>query len=299
MRLARDSSSELRAMIDDDRPPVVSDAELVVLQVRDGRSRPIATLVNWANHPEALGSKNTEVTADYLAAFYRKIPTLGGGTAVFLNGAIGGMQSPLGAKFKDTATGSLAKDGTFEMAEAIGRRVAELAIDAANQGRKVDIDRIEYREKRVTLPVANPLFVMALKSGLFKTRKPPAAGDSFETLVGAARLSRKGKPVLEIACVPGELYPELSVGGVERYPEADFPDAPVEKAIKRDLMSAPYKMLFGLAGDETGYIIPKAEWDEKPPYLKGAAKRWYGEINSTGPEAAPLLIQALSELLAR
>ena len=71
--------------------------------------------------------------------------------------------------------------------------------------------------------------------------------------------------------MPGELYPELSVGGVERYAGADFPDAPVEPAVKQQ-MTAPFRMLFGLADDEVGYIIPKAEWDEKPPFLQNAAK---------------------------
>ncbi len=42
-------------------------------------------------------------------------------------------------------------------------------------------------------------------------------------------------------------------------------------------------MLIGLADDEIGYIIPKAEWDEKPPYLQNAPKAWYGEENSVGP----------------
>ena len=54
------------------------------------------TLINWANHPETLGSKNTLVTADYSGYLYREAERLLGGTAVFVNGAIGGMQSPLG-----------------------------------------------------------------------------------------------------------------------------------------------------------------------------------------------------------
>ena len=55
-------------------------------------------------------------------------------------------------------------------------------------------------------------------------------------------------------------------------------------------------MLIGLADDEIGYIIPKAEWDEKAPYLNNAAKRWYGEVNSVGPEAASRIAAALQEL---
>ena len=86
------------------------------------------------------------------------------------------------------------------------------------------------------------------------------------------------------------------MGSVERMSGADFPEAPIEPALKK-LMRAPCRMVIGLANDEIGYIIPKAEWDEKPPWLKGAEKRWYGEINSVGPEAAPLVVGALRELI--
>jgi hypothetical protein len=55
-------------------------------------------------------------------------------------------------------------------------------------------------------------------------------------------------------------------------------------------------MLIGLADDEIGYIIPKAEWDEKPPYLQNAKKAWYGEENSVGPDAAARIAAAIQEL---
>jgi hypothetical protein len=51
-----------------------------------------------------------------------------------------------------------------------------------------------------------------------------------------------------------------------------------------------------LADDEIGYIIPKAEWDEKPPYLQNAKKAWYGEENSVGPDSAALIAAAIAEL---
>ena len=76
----------------------------------------------------------------------------------------------------------------------------------------------------------------------------------------------------------------------------DIEDAPAEPALK-SLMKAPYRMLFGLADDEIGYIIPKSEWDNQAPWLNGATKRWYGEVNSVGPEAAPIIAATLKELL--
>jgi hypothetical protein len=98
--------------------------------------------------------------------------------------------------------------------------------------------------------------------------------------------------------VPGELYPELSVGGIERYAGADFPDAPLDPAIKT-AMRAPFRMLVGLANDEIGYIIPRAEWDEQAPWLQNAPRRWYGEVNSVGPQAAPVVVNRLVELIRK
>ena len=56
------------------------------------------------------------------------------------------------------------------------------------------------------------------------------------------------------------------------------------------------KFLFGLANDEIGYIVPRSEWDEKAPYLYGAKGAPYGEVNSVGPQTAPLLHAVLKTL---
>ena len=105
---------------------------------------------------------------------------------------------------------------------------------------------------------------------------------------------------LEIAAIPGEIYPELVLGRVQDPvdPGADFPDAPIEPALYRQ-MSTPHRMLIGLANDEIGYIIPKRQWDEKPPFCYGRGKSQYGEENSIGPDAAPILCRAFQELIQK
>jgi hypothetical protein len=297
-RLARENAPVLKTFLNDTRPPVVHDAELIMLALNDSRGRSIATLINWANHPEALASKNTLITADYLASVYKDVDTTRGGVTVFVNGAVGGMQSPLGAKVKDPRTNELAPKASFELAEVIGQRLARLAVDAILEAPETRIDTVEYRERRVRIPTANEGFKAAAAAGVFKGRKQMIADGQTETVIGYLRLARGKELKLEAACIPGELYPELSVGGIERYAGADFPDAALETPVKKQ-MTAPYRMLFGLANDEIGYIIPKAEWDNEPPFLQNAPKRWYGEVNSVGPEAAPVLLKAFAELLAR
>ncbi|HSB16136.1 MAG TPA: hypothetical protein VLE22_16905, partial [Bryobacteraceae bacterium] len=117
VRTSKVSTPELDGFLNDTHPPVVHDSELVVLSAtgRDGRA--IGALVNWADHPETLGSKNTLVTADYPAFFYPRMEELTGGVAVLINGAIGGMQSSLGAKVTDPKTGQPAPADSFRMAE--------------------------------------------------------------------------------------------------------------------------------------------------------------------------------------
>jgi hypothetical protein len=295
VRLAKVKTPELDTFIHDTRPPVVHDAEIVALRADGMDGRPIATLINWANHPETLGSRNTLVTADYSGYLYREAERLMEGTAVFVNGAIGGMQSPLGSTVKDAA-GRNIPENTFEKAEFIGGRVAKLAAEALGSARPVTLDSFQFWEKLIDVPMTNPGFQMAAKAGIFGGRKQPNADGTTTTPVGYIRFTRGSQAHLEIALVPGELYPELSVGGVARYAGADFPDAPVEPAVKQQ-MTAPFRMLFGLADDEVGYIIPKAEWDEKAPFLQNAVKAWYGEVNSLGPEAAPRITKALQELM--
>jgi hypothetical protein len=99
-----------------------------------------------------------------------------------------------------------------------------------------------------------------------------------------------------IACVPGEIYPEIVNGGIERAPGGDFDIPPAEVPPLRELMPGRIKFVISLANDEIGYTIPKSEWDEKPPYIYGATGPVYGEINSCGPETAPLLHSAFAEL---
>ncbi len=295
LRAAKTKPAELDTFIDDTRPPVVHDPEIVALRAETSDGQPIATLINWANHPETLGSKNTQITSDYSGYLRDELERLVGGTAVFVNGAIGGMQSPLGSTVKN-AQGRLLADNTFEKAEFIGKRVATLAAEALKGAPELNVNTLVFREKTIEIPMTNPGFNMAAKAGIFRGRKEPTPSGATLTPVGYVRLARGSEPQLEIALIPGELYPELSIGGIEKLPGSDFPDAPLESPVKQQ-MKAPFRMLFGLANDEIGYIIPRVEWDEKAPYLANAQKKWYGEVNSVGPDAAPLIVKAFVELL--
>jgi hypothetical protein len=324
MTLAMDTHPLLTMLQSDGRPPYVKDPHLSVMRLDSIASgQPLATLVNWSDHPETLGSRNTLITADYPHYLCQYIEEHGGGTALFFNGIIGGLLSTLGndVAIQDPETGELAKDGTWRKAELVGNTLGMLAERAINSaGKEEDVDRLEIRKAVIFAPMHNDRFRAAGALGIFKGRKglytdgkpdptvgekdipglgmlKVATGHDTQTEVTYIALKSHGKAVAEIVTIPGEIYPELVNGGITRYDGADYPDAPFEPTI-RQALTAPYQFVFGLANDELGYIIPRAEWDENPPYLKGKKDRWYGEVNSAGPDVAGAVTRMLVKLIA-
>ena len=243
-----------------------------------------------------------------------------GGTALFFSGSIGKV-SPIGDQVAllDPETGKVAEDGTWRKAELLGMEIGRLAERALKGAKSVDLDLLSIKTDTVFVPMHNALFRAAEAAGMFAGRKPfytngkpdPAAetrvlpdagrvqyaiGLDIQTEVDYVQLRSGDTAVAEIVTIPGEIYPELVNGGVTRYAGADYPEAPLEPVLRKHLKTK-YQFIFGLGNDEIGYLIPKAEWDEEPPWLKNAAEPWYGEVNSVGPDAAGSVLKALVALI--
>jgi hypothetical protein len=208
------------------------------------------------------------------------------------------------------AKGEKLKDGTFEKTARYGELLAEAAQKAIKGGKALKLTPMTARAREIALPMANKGYLTlssfgVLKREAFLWEKGAAKGGPVEmidpkkayaikTEVGYLKLGE-----LEVACIPGEIYPELVLDKVPDPAEkgADFPNAPIEPAIYKQL-KGKHRMLIGLANDEIGYILPKRQWDEKEPYTYGQKKAPYGEINSLGPDTAPLLCEAFKALVA-
>jgi hypothetical protein len=160
--------------------------------------------------------------------------------------------------------------------------------------------------KPISVPVQNGLYRAARAIGVMR-RDALIWGGDFQVLGNPMTEEAAGQPSaietevallrlgeLHVACIPGEIYPELVYGAFENPPAAgvDFPDAPLEPTIDQVLAGKKW-LLVGLANDELGYIIPKRQWDKSPPYAYGKDGGQYGEINSCGPDIAPIIMQAL------
>jgi hypothetical protein len=308
--IARIGAVKAPELLRDSRLPEVKHDELVALRFQDNKGKKdVGLVVQWNCHPETLSSKNTLVSADFVGATVKHLAGRYRCPVVYLTGTVGGLMTTLGLSVKDDK-GTELKDGTWEKTERYGVLLGKAAEKALEASKPVKLAPFTVRSKLIDLPLANKSYLIVHKLGVLQRQayrwKPGGKGEPVEKIepkkTHAIRTEiaylRLGD--LDIACIPGEIYPELVLDKVQNPadPAADFPDAPIEPAIYKQ-MPGPYRMLIGLANDEIGYIIPKRQWDEKPPFCYGLKKSQYGETNSLGPETAPLLCEAFKQLAAK
>lgn len=299
-------------LLHDSRKPIVLHDELVALQfVHAKNGKNVGVIVQWNCHPETLDSRNTQISADYVGSTVDYLQRRLGCPAVYFTGTVGGLMTSLHVPIRDE-DGVELRDGTFAKTERFGVLVGMAADKALEKSERVKLTPFTIRRRDVFLPMDNAFYLLGWKLGVLDRqafvwqdsldKAEPAGKDllpkqklAVQTEVAWLRLGE-----LEIAAIPGEIYPELVLGKVTdpAEKEADFPDAPIEPAIYAQ-MKVKHRMLIGLANDELGYILPKRQWDEKAPFCYGQKRAPYGEVNSLGPETGPLLCRAFAELTGR
>ncbi len=290
-------------LVADTRKPIVFDPDVRVMHFTNPTNgNTIGTIVGWANHPETPWSKNTEITADF-CGFLRDTLEHGfthngqtfanglGGIHLYVNGAVGGlMTTHPSVTVRDPWLHEDFQEPSHEKSRAVGHQLAARILSrlAEPNPPPADFAPISIRARTMGLPVENKMFLAAAYLGLID--RGHVSWKKMRTEVALVTIGDAS-----IVCVPGEIYPEIVNGGIEHPPGADFDTGPVEVPPLRELMPGRVKFVFGLANDELGYLIPKSEWDVKPPRLYDS-KGVYGEINSCGPNAGRLVHAALAEL---
>ena len=296
------------SLLGDSRLPKVYDGVLRTVRFnRAGSKKRLGVLVQWNCHPEALGSRNTQVTADFPATTVAELSKRYQCPIAYFSGAVGGLMAPPDGLFKN-AKGDVLKEGQFEYAEAYGRAVAKLAEKAIDSAKPIRLAPLRVSAKPIALPLENKLYRAARAAGVLtrearlwtgdaeKLGKKATLSDVFRSTAVVTEVAYLQLGDLHVACIPGELYPELVYGKFQDPvdPAADFPKAPLEPTVMKSLPGEKV-LVFGLANDEIGYIIPKRQWDAKAPYCYGRKKSQYGEINSCGSEVAPIIMKALAD----
>jgi hypothetical protein len=297
-------------LLRDSRLPIVKHDELVVLRFSDAKTgKNSGLVVQWNCHPETLSSRNTLVSADYVGYTVNYLRKKQHCPVLYLTGTVGGLMTSLGVAVKNDR-GELLKDGTFEKTSRYGELLGQAAEKALAKSKPLALVPFTVRSRLIFLPMDNIGYLTARKMGsldrdAYLWKPGMEKGEPVKSVSLLRRHAirtelaylRLGE--LDVACIPGEVYPELVLDKVVDPPEpgADFPDAPIEPGLYKQ-MKGPHRMLIGLANDEIGYIIPKRQWDARPPFCYKRKTAQYGEINSLGPETAPLLCRAFKELVA-
>lgn len=316
-----------RNLVRDSRDPVIVDEWIYTAHLADASGATIATLVNWGNHPEVLSSDNLLITSDFshylregveqgVAWNGRSTPGVGG-VAIYLNAAVGGLMTPLSITVTD---GDGVDHGSSDWAkcEALGKLVAELALQAVAAGAPAADPTVSVAAEQIFLQVENFAFQAMFQIGVFDREvynyDPEANLDEFNipevlTEVGVLTLG----PV-RMLTVPGELTPELAIGGYDgsrvNTDQDDFIDpgnenppdlsqAPQGPYLK-DLLGGEHAWILGLANDELGYLVPPYDYElsETLPYIEEAEGHHYEETNSLGPNAVPPILDAAARLTA-
>ncbi|WNJ21012.1 hypothetical protein [Pontibacter sp. G13] len=287
-------------LVGDSRPPEVKDPGIRIIQAIDAQTdTTLGTLACWANHPETLWSGNTEISSDF-PHYYREAMEQGvgnlsgtGGICVYVNGAIGGlMTTDTTLSVRHPITGTVYRTPSFGKAEAQGKQLAMLSLKALRRAEPIPPAGLRIVAKTVELPLENQLFMLGAYMGVLQRGMP-----SWLTVRSEVAAWRIGP--LSCIQVPGEIYPELVNGGVESPAGGDFSTIEIETQPLRTQMPGEHKLVFGLANDMIGYIIPQGQWDVEPPFTYDQAGAPYGEINSLGPHTAPKLMNAAKEVIER
>lgn len=217
--------------INDIRDPVVAADQVFAMAFEDTAGNRVATVIDASGHPETVGSDNDLLSADYPHFTRDWIERRSGGLAVFLSGALGGMQSALGAalptvdeageRVVDGTTGDPVWDTTGEgwaFAETWGVLVAQAAEAALTD--TTPWTSIRVRTAEALIPVDNISFKLAFQLSLLDTPDEyvvqdascPGWGDPdlFGCVPAGIWVLELGPNTL--ASFPGELMPEIFWG---------------------------------------------------------------------------------------
>lgn len=214
--------------------PQLYDPRMSVIQcVTASGGAPIATLVNYATHPEVLGSDQGILSPDLCGPLYDRIAAKGGGMGLFMNSAQGGMVTA-------DCRGPEGDVQTWDECVRIGNLMADEAFRILESARIQNDPALFCGAATVTFPVESDIMKAILASSPLGYAAGP--GGTVSTQVNLVNLGNA-----QILTVPGEALPNIGYH------------------LKRK-MHGEHNLLFGLTNDAFGYILTKVDWSSFDRY---------------------------------
>lgn len=246
--------------------PALYDPRCGIIQALRPNGTCIATLVNYAVHPEVLGNNQGILSPDLLGPFYERIEEKTGGMALFMNGAQGGMVTA-DTRLEYGKEGEGQKEAnTWEECQRIGWLLADEALRIVANSSILPQAQVQNTHKTLELPVASEMMQYIL------THSPLQHASSKPNVV-ATQLNVVNIGPAQILSIPGEALPNIGY------------------YLKRN-MPTPYPFLFGLTNDAFGYILTKVDFNSFKRYE-------YISRTSLGEMTGEIFIQEALDLIQK
>jgi hypothetical protein len=249
--------------------PDLYDRRMSVVRAVSPEGKTVATLVNYAIHPEVLGNDVGILSPDLVGPLCERLEAQAGGVALFVNGAQGGMitadnrmldqsRDPLRAYWNDART--------WDECLRIGHLMADEALRLIKAVPVQKDPSLSCNSLRVRFPVeSDRMWAVVLGSPL----KYPH--DDDRAIRARINLIKLGDA--QILTVPGEALPNIGF------------------YLKRK-MHGRHNLLFGLTNDAFGYILTKVDFASFPRYE-------YVTRTSLGEMTGEILIENSLELIRK
>ncbi|HOI49608.1 MAG TPA: hypothetical protein PK167_09920 [Prolixibacteraceae bacterium] len=195
------------------------------------KGKVIATLVNYASHPEILGTARKTMSPDFCGPLYDRIENRVGGIALYLNSAQGGMVTA------DNRLENGREANDWAECVRIGNLLADEALRIIGKAPVTENPDLYCASRMIQLPVDNETMRYVFKNS-------PVAGNRFKEMdftTVSTRLNLLNIGKAQVLTIPGEALPNIGY------------------YLKRK-MNTSQPFLFGLTNDAFGYILTKEDF---------------------------------------
>ncbi|MGN6435738.1 MAG: hypothetical protein ACTHMM_04360 [Agriterribacter sp.] len=198
--------------------------------------KPIATLVNYAIHPEVIGSKQGILSPDLCGPLYDRIEAKAGGIALFMNGAQGGMVTA------DTRIDDKTEANHWAECKRIGELLADEALRIVSAAETQVNPDIYCVARKIRFPIDSDIMKYILSHSPLKL-----AGENPNTDYAETQLNLLNIGTAQVLTIPGEALPNIGY------------------YVKRH-MNTQQPFLFGLTNDAFGYMLTKVDFNSFKRY---------------------------------
>jgi hypothetical protein len=223
--------------------PDLYDRRMSVIQATNLQGKTIATLVNYAVHPEVLGNDVGILSPDLVGPLCAKLEATAGGMALFMNGAQGGMVTADNRSLDqptDPQRGYWHDARSWEECLRIGHLMASEAVRIVKDALEQKDAKLFCNSVVVRFPVESAgMWAVVTGSPL---KYPHNDDHSINARVNLVNLGDA-----QILTIPGEALPNIGF------------------YLKRK-MHGKHNLLFGLTNEAFGYILTKVDFHSFPRY---------------------------------